>query len=234
MASFKHVGRFLQRFHGDAHRLTTLSSLRLSSTVAQPATKHAPASEEYAPWPHNLSNSVSSPATKNVSVRVEDGIAIVTLDDPNAKVNSLSMQVQKELSEAMQSVWNNDAVKGGVLISGKPGCFIAGADIKMLQACKTASEVEALSAAGQELLNKVAASPKPIVAAIKGSCLGGGLEVALACQYRLAVMDKKTVMALPEVMLGLLPGAGGTQRLPKTVALTDALPMMLQGKKNPG
>lgn len=226
MASFKQVGRFLQRFHGDAHRLTTLSSLRLSSTVAQPATKHAPASEE----PHNLSNSVPSPAAKNVSVRVEDGIAIVTLDDPNAKVNSLSVQVQKELSEAMQSVWNNDAVKGGVLISGKPGCFIAGADIKMLQACKTASEVEALSAAGQELLNKVAASPKPIVAAIKGSCLGGGLEVALACQYRLAVKDKKTVMALPEVMLGLLPGAGGTQRLPKTVALTDALPMMLQGK----
>jgi len=167
---------------------------------------------------------------KHVTVEHHDEIAVVKLDTPDAKVNSLSVEVQQELSDAMHDLWQNDAVKGGVLISGKPSCFIAGADIKMLQACKSGAEIAALSAGGQDLLNKVAASPKPIVAAVKGSCMGGGLEVALACQYRIAVKDKKTVLALPEVMLGLLPGAGGTQRLPRLIPLMEALPMMLQGK----
>lgn len=87
----------------------------------------------------------------------------------------------------------------------------------MLQACKTAEEVTNLSRNGQEMLFEIEKNKKPIIAAIKGSCMGGGLEVALACGYRIAVNDKKTVFALPEVMLGLLPGAGGTQRLPKLV-----------------
>lgn len=80
------------------------------------------------------------------------------------------------------------------------------------------------------MLNKIADSSKPVVAAIMGPALGGGLEVALAAHYRIAVNDKKTTLGLPEVMLGLLPGAGGTQRLPRLVALMEALPMMLQGK----
>jgi len=212
MASFQRViaGRgLLVRFNDQAHRISSncpsiVSTQRLSTSG------------------HLLG--------QHVTVTHHDGIAVVKLDSPGSKVNSLNVEVQTELSEAMHDLWQNDAVKGGVLISGKPSCFIAGADIKMLQACKSGAEIAALSAAGQDLLNKVAASPKPIVAAIKGSCLGGGLEVALACQYRLAVKDKKTTLALPEVMLGLLPGAGGTQRLPRTVPLMDALPMMLQGK----
>lgn len=103
-------------------------------------------------------------------------------------------------------------------MSGKPDCFIAGADITMIEACTSASEVEALSRDGQEMLQKLADSRKPIVSAIMGSCLGGGLEVALASHYRIAVKDKKTGLGLPEVMLGLLPGAGGTQRLPRLVS----------------
>lgn len=210
MASFQRVfaGRgLLLKFHDHAHKLSCpLSSSRQISFSASLLGKH-------------------------VTVQHHDNIAVVKLDTPDAKVNSLSVEVQQELSEAMHDLWQNDAIKGGVLISGKPSCFIAGADIKMLQACNgNAAEIAALSASGQDLLNKVHASPKPIVAAIKGSCMGGGLEVALACQYRLAVKDKKTVLALPEVMLGLLPGAGGTQRLPRLVPLMDALPMMLQGK----
>ena len=165
-----------------------------------------------------------------MTVKRDGEVAVVTLDTPDSKVNSLNVEVQKELSEAFHEMWHNDEVKAGVIISGKPSCFIAGADIKMLQSCQSGAEIAALSAAGQDLLNKLAASPKPVVAAIKGSCLGGGLEVALACQYRLAVKDKKTTLALPEVMLGLLPGAGGTQRLPRTVPLMEALPMMLQGE----
>lgn len=80
------------------------------------------------------------------------------------------------------------------------------------------------------MLQKLADSRKPVVAAIMGPALGGGLEVAMACHYRIAVNDKKTTLGLPEVMLGLLPGAGGTQRLPQLVSITEALPMMLQGK----
>lgn len=93
----------------------------------------------------------------------------------------------------------------------------------MLQACKSSQEVEELSRRGQTLLQELENSKKPVVAAIMGSCLGGGLEVALSCHYRVAVKDKKTVLGVPEVMLGLMPGAGGTQRLPKQVCFIASI-----------
>jgi len=123
----------------------------------------------------------------------------------------------KDAEEVMSEIWSNGSVSGVVLISGKPDCFIAGADITMLEKCKSAAEAEELSKGGHIFLQKIADSPRPVVAAIMGSCLGGGLEVALATQYRIAVKDKKTALGLPEVMLGLLPGGGGTQRLPRLV-----------------
>ena len=88
----------------------------------------------------------------------------------------------------------------------------------MLQACTSAAEIEELSGNGHRFLDLIEKSQKPVVAAIMGPCLGGGLEVALACHYRMAVNNKKTALGVPEVMLGILPGAGGTQRLPKTVS----------------
>ncbi|XP_035214897.1 trifunctional enzyme subunit alpha, mitochondrial-like [Stegodyphus dumicola] len=100
----------------------------------------------------------------------------------------------------------------------------------MLQACKSKEEITSLSKQGKELLLEIENSKKPVVAAIMGTCLGGGLEVALAAHYRIAVKDKKTVLGLPEVLLGLLPGAGGTQRLPRLISLPNALDMMLTGK----
>ena len=90
----------------------------------------------------------------------------------------------------------------------------------MLQAAKTAEEVQQISENGHAILKEIADSKIPVVAAIMGPCLGGGLEVALACHYRVAVKNKRTVLGLPEVMLGLLPGGGGTQRLPKLVNST--------------
>lgn len=117
------------------------------------------------------------------------------------------------------------------MISGKKDAFIVGADIGMLSAAKSAEELSELSRGGQKMLDKLAALPKPVVAAINGSCLGGGLEVALACRYRIATATPKTVLGLPEVQLGLLPGAGGTQRLPRLIGLPDSLDMMLTGKQ---
>jgi enoyl-CoA hydratase/long-chain 3-hydroxyacyl-CoA dehydrogenase len=117
-----------------------------------------------------------------------------------------------------------------VLISGKTSSFIAGADIKMISDCKTKEEIYNLSKMGQKIFDQMEKSKKPIVSAIMGPCLGGGLEVTLASQYRIAVNDNKTVERLPEVKLGYLPGSGGTQRLPRLIALPDALDMALTGK----
>lgn len=115
-------------------------------------------------------------------------------------------------------------------MSGKCNSFIAGADIKLLDTFKDETEAEKYVREAQRLLNELEKSEKPIIAAIMGTCMGGGLELALACKYRIAVNDnKRTHFALPEVMLGLLPGAGGTQRLPNLISLTNALDMVLTG-----
>ncbi|KAJ8391495.1 hypothetical protein AAFF_G00088170 [Aldrovandia affinis] len=169
-------------------------------------------------------------ARTHVSYEVKDDVAVVRINDPNSKVNTLSIQMQSEMTSVMNEIWANEAVKSAVLISSKPGSFIAGADINMIQACKTEAEGTSLSQEGQKMFEKIEKSPIPIVAAINGSCLGGGLEFAIACQYRVATKSKKTVLGTPEVMLGLLPGAGGTQRLPKMVGLPSAFDMMLTGR----
>uniref|UniRef100_A0A8C1JUU6 Trifunctional enzyme subunit alpha, mitochondrial n=1 Tax=Cyprinus carpio TaxID=7962 RepID=A0A8C1JUU6_CYPCA len=178
----------------------------------------------------SLSVSSAVLARTHVSYEVKDNVAVVRINDPTSKVNTLSRHMQAEMVEVMNEIWGNAAVKSVVLISRKPGCFIAGADINMIQACKTAEEVTSLSQEGQKIFDQVEKSPIPIVAAINGSCLGGGLEFAIACQYRIATKSKKTILGTPEVMLGLLPGAGGTQRLPKMVGLPAAFDMMLTGK----
>lgn len=145
-------------------------------------------------------------------------------------MNSLGAQVQSEFQKVIQDFETNPAVNAAVVISGKPGCFIAGADISMLEQCKTPEDATKISHDGQIMFDRLEKSKKPIVAAINGSCLGGGLELALACHYRIATKDKKTSLALPEVMLGLLPGAGGTQRLPKLTSVPTALDLELTGK----
>uniref|UniRef100_A0A3Q1GBM2 Trifunctional enzyme subunit alpha, mitochondrial n=1 Tax=Acanthochromis polyacanthus TaxID=80966 RepID=A0A3Q1GBM2_9TELE len=169
-------------------------------------------------------------ARTHVNYEVKDDVAVIRVNDPSSKVNTLSLQVQKEMTEVLSEVWANNAVNSAVLISSKPGCFIAGADINMIQACKDAEEVTKLSQGAQKIFEQIEKSPKPVVAAINGSCIGGGLEFAIACQYRIATKSKKTVLSTPEVMLGILPGAGGTQRLPKMVGLPSAFDMMLTGR----
>ena len=106
-------------------------------------------------------------------------------------------------------------IRAVVLISGKPDNFIAGADIEEFTALTTQADAERLSFEGQEMVSRVETLPKPVVAAIHGACLGGGLELALACHYRIATDHPKTQLGLPEVQLGLIPGAGGCQRLPR-------------------
>ncbi|XP_063186868.1 trifunctional enzyme subunit alpha, mitochondrial isoform X2 [Chroicocephalus ridibundus] len=178
----------------------------------------------------NISTSTALQNRTHVNYDIKGDVAVVRFNTPNSKVNTLSKQLSAEFTEVMNEIWSNEAIKSAVLISSKPGSFIAGADIDMIEACKTAQEVTQLSQDGQKMLEKIEQSPKPIVAAISGSCLGGGLEVAIACHYRIATKDRKTVLGTPEVLLGLLPGAGATQRLPKMVGLPAAFDMMLTGR----
>ncbi|KAK9888809.1 hypothetical protein WA026_001032 [Henosepilachna vigintioctopunctata] len=167
---------------------------------------------------------------KHTKLKVVDNIGVIVIDSPGSKVNSLGAEISNEFDSLLREIQSNPQIQAAVLMSGKPNCFIAGADISMLSKCKSQDEGCTISRDGQRLLDSIEKSNKPIVAAIKGSCLGGGLEVALACHYRIAVKDKKTGLGLPEVMLGLLPGAGGTQRLPRLISLPNALDMALTGK----
>jgi 3-hydroxyacyl-CoA dehydrogenase / enoyl-CoA hydratase / 3-hydroxybutyryl-CoA epimerase len=160
----------------------------------------------------------------------EGGVAVVTFDLPGESVNKLTRGVIDELRALMDRVDSDSSIRAVVLISGKPDLFIAGADIDAFLELRTAAEAEALSREGQEMMNRIERLRAPVVYAIHGACMGGGLEGALAAAYRIATDHPKTVLALPEVQLGLIPGAGGTQRLPRRVGLRQSLEMVLQGR----
>jgi 3-hydroxyacyl-CoA dehydrogenase/enoyl-CoA hydratase/3-hydroxybutyryl-CoA epimerase len=167
---------------------------------------------------------------KMLSTEVVDGILIVTMDRHGEAVNTLSPELAGEFEGVFATVDHDTLITGLVLISGKPDTFIVGADIDQFPHLRTAVEAESISRMGQEMLNKMAALRVPTLAAIHGACLGGGLETALACSYRICTDSSKTTFALPEVQLGLIPGMGGTQRLPRQVGLQAALDMILTGR----
>ena len=163
---------------------------------------------------------------------IEDRIAWIHLDDPGKKVNTLSSRYMQWFDERLDEAAAED-LDGMVLISDKPGYFIVGADIEELQALTDPSEVRELVRAGHALVKKFTRLSFPVVAAIDGSCLGGGLELALACDWRVATDAPHTKLGVPEVKLGLIPGLGGTQRLPRLLAVPDALDMILTGRQVP-
>jgi 3-hydroxyacyl-CoA dehydrogenase / enoyl-CoA hydratase / 3-hydroxybutyryl-CoA epimerase len=169
-----------------------------------------------------------------LTTALERGIAVVTFDLPGEPVNKLSDAVKVEFEALLIRIRDDEAIRAAVLISGKADSFIAGADIEEFTALTTESAAERLSFEGQEMVNRVETSSKPVVAAIHGACLGGGLELALACHYRLATDHPKTQLGLPEVQLGLIPGAGGCQRLPRLIGARAALDLILTGKSERG
>ncbi|PKH24463.1 fatty acid oxidation complex subunit alpha FadJ [Enterobacterales bacterium CwR94] len=160
----------------------------------------------------------------------QDQVAVITIDVPDEKMNTLKAEFAAQIRAVIATARENPRLAGIVLISGKPDSFIAGADIGMIAGCQTASEAKQLASQGQEVMAEIAALPVPVVAAIHGACLGGGLELALACHQRICTDDDKTRLGLPEVQLGLLPGSGGTQRLPRLVGVSRALDLILSGR----
>ena len=161
----------------------------------------------------------------------DNGVAWLKIDVPEEKMNTLQSAFVGQVSDVLAELNTKQDIKGLVVYSGKPDNFIAGADIRMLDACGSAEEARQLTTKGQELFAELEALPFHVVAAIHGPCLGGGLELALACHSRVCSDDDKTRLGLPEVQLGLLPGAGGTQRLPRLIGVANALDMILTGKQ---
>jgi 3-hydroxyacyl-CoA dehydrogenase/enoyl-CoA hydratase/3-hydroxybutyryl-CoA epimerase len=160
-----------------------------------------------------------------------DGIALLTIDLPGKSMNVLTPELMEDLSTTTQMAADDDAVKGIVLTSGKKA-FIAGADIKDMVTAydRGVSHAEAVEFSGElnRTLRRMETCGKPIAVAINGLALGGGLEVCLACHYRVLASDTGAVLGFPEVNIGLLPGAGGTQRTPRLIGFRNAAMMILQ------
>ncbi len=167
---------------------------------------------------------------RSLALTVESDVAIITIDQPGEAVNKLTFQTADELMGLLSEIDSHREVRGVVLISGKTDGFIAGADIDQFLEVRTAADAQRLSREAHRSLDRLEQYRLPVVVAIHGACMGGGLELALACHHRIVTDHPKTILALPEVQLGLIPGAGGTQRLPKVVGLRNALDMILTGK----
>ena len=164
------------------------------------------------------------------ALAVEDGIAWLRLDDPGKRVNTLSTRLMTWFEGQIDQL-EDERPRGLVIYSGKTDSFVAGADLEELLTLQDSESVINMLERGHELMERLAGLPFPTVAAIHGACLGGGLELALACQRRVATEHAKTKLGFPEVQLGLIPGLGGTQRLPRLIGVPDALDLILTGKQ---
>lgn len=163
-----------------------------------------------------------------------DGIAILSLDVPGRSMNVLTPELIADLKECVEKLAGDENVKGAVITSAK-SAFMAGADLKDLVTAfdhgLTVEEGYEQSQALSQVFRQLETCGKPVAAAINGVALGGGLELCLACHYRVLSDDPKARVGLPEVTIGLLPGSGGTQRLPRLIGIREALPLMLEGRQ---
>ncbi|MDP3857853.1 MAG: 3-hydroxyacyl-CoA dehydrogenase NAD-binding domain-containing protein [Stagnimonas sp.] len=159
-----------------------------------------------------------------------DGIATLVLDMPGRSMNVLNDELTIPFGEAISRIEGDASIKGVIITSGKKE-FLAGADIEKVFAMTDPKQAYDLAEAYKAFLRRLEKCGRPVVAALNGTALGGGLELALACHYRVAVDDPKAKFGLPEVKLGLLPGGGGTQRLPRLIGMQAALQPMLEGKE---
>ncbi len=160
----------------------------------------------------------------------EDGILLATMDHPSKPMNVLDDELAGPLAGLIERLEGDPAVRGLVLASGKPD-FLAGADIDRLRALEDAQQAFDESMRFKRCLRRLESCGKPVAAVIRGRCLGGGLEIAMSCHWRVLVDDGLARLGLPEVKLGLLPGGGGTVRLPRLVGMQQALQMMTEGSE---
>jgi len=162
---------------------------------------------------------------KTIKVELNDSVAVFTMDNP--PVNQLSQHFVQEMAEAFTEACGDEEIKA-IVLTGSGKNFIAGADITLIKDVKTKDALLPKLQENNQFINSIETGPKPVIAAINGNCLGGGLEIAMACHYRVAAQGVN--LGQPEVQIGLIPGAGGTQRLPRLVGLRYGLEMITIGK----
>jgi len=169
--------------------------------------------------------------SNSISLHIENnGVANIIINLENEKVNKLNQSTLSDLEKAINVVDGNKAIRVLLISSAKENNFIAGADIAEIKQLNENSQTIAKLNFANQLFSRISNLKIPTVAVIEGSCLGGGLELALACKYRVAVISEKTILGLPEVNLGIIPGFGGTQRLPALVGLMQSFKLILTGK----
>jgi 3-hydroxyacyl-CoA dehydrogenase/enoyl-CoA hydratase/3-hydroxybutyryl-CoA epimerase/3-hydroxyacyl-CoA dehydrogenase/enoyl-CoA hydratase/3-hydroxybutyryl-CoA epimerase/enoyl-CoA isomerase len=161
---------------------------------------------------------------------IEGNIALVTFDQPNSRANTLNQAVLGELERLVKDLATRIDLRGLIFRSGKPGMFVAGADLRELGLRPDPSISKAVTKRGLDIFGAFENLPFPTVAAIEGSCMGGGLELALSLDFRLAGTDPKTELGFPEVKIGLIPGWGGTQRMPRVIGPSQAIEMICSGE----
>ena len=161
----------------------------------------------------------------NVKVSVEDRIAVVTID--HRPVNALNRQTLQELGQVLDGIGADSAVKVIIITGGGSLAFVAGADIKEVGQLKSPQDAQEMAALGQSVFLKLQRLSKPVIAAINGVCLGGGLELAMSCHLRIS--GDRARFGQPEITLGIIPGWGGTQRLPRLIGKAKATEWILTG-----
>ena len=166
----------------------------------------------------------------NIKLKINQNIATLTFDLENEKINKLSFEILKEFDEKLNIIKDDFSIKALVIDSAKKDIFIAGADIKEIEKLKDEKEVYDALMEVHEIFNKLENLPFPTIAYINGACMGGGLELALACKYRVLSTNEKTKLAFPEIKLGIFPGFAGTIRAPKLIGIVNALDLILTGK----
>ena len=166
----------------------------------------------------------------NMTLEIKQNIATLVFDLENEKINKLSFEILREFDEILNQIKEDTSIKALVIDSAKKNIFIAGADIKEIEKLKDEKEVYEALMEVHEIFNKLENLPFPTIAYINGACMGGGLELALACKYRVLSTSEKTKLAFPEIKLGIFPGFAGTIRAPKLIGLVNALDLILTGK----
>lgn len=166
----------------------------------------------------------------NITLEIKKNIATIIFDLKDEKINKLSFEILKEFDEKLNIIKDDFSIKALVIDSAKKDIFIAGADIKEIEKLKDEKEVYDALMEVHEIFNKLENLPFPTIAYINGACMGGGLELALACKYRVLSTSEKTKLAFPEIKLGIFPGFAGTIRAPKLIGIVNALDLILTGK----
>src|SRR5437868_5710683 len=185
--------------------------------------QNPPSTPDIRPIPENIPPSILRRVT-------DDNICVLTFDKPNSSANVFNKATLDELDSHLDFITGEEQIKGVVLTSAKSSIFVAGADIKSIAKNTGESDLREFIELGQCVFNRIASLKIPTVAAIHGACVGGGYEVCLACDYRIASPEKTTKIGLPETQLGILPAWGGSTRLPRLIGLPKALDIILAGK----